>query len=417
VPRFCFVIQPVVAVIGCALDSTLKVSENIWLNAICYALSVVCFGVALFFVMGLTISPANETAANVILKPLKAALIGGLLTSTALTNAYGGNIPSTFDPNLPVVQISEQCVATQIPWLSWLLVQKQNTEFKGVPSLLQMGWPEFLKSPFGDLLSPSLKKSVQDWAVQEKSKLSQWQNYPNWSRNQAFSAAQHMALVDVNKFVNDVYRQRAKGWFPQSVDRSVLQMDSAILKMALLKDMGLGWDSHSEQMFLSVERPFIDKELAPAFPQFKHQDTNFPMNLVVQEQVGWKVLWDTEDDLLDIKLSYPNGFIWLINSNGVYEVDNPLDAPAPDPTWPNKDEIPRNAITAPWDNNWKLIPNHNTQFEGGIMSGKTNPLITTAEGEKWLAQNKNSGIAEVNKYVNRTYLKIADRCRSDINAE
>jgi hypothetical protein len=82
------------------LDNTLTVSENIWLNAICYVLSVVCFGVALFFVIDPTLSPENETAANLIFSAvalmsgisgyriwlwldLKTALIAGLWATTA----------------------------------------------------------------------------------------------------------------------------------------------------------------------------------------------------------------------------------------------------------------------------------------------------------------------------------------------
>jgi len=101
--------------------------------------------------------------------------------------------------------------------------------------------------------------------------------------------------MDINKFVNSL---------------KVSQDATALIKMALLKYMGLGWESDPGKMYYTIENNSGKSG----------GEQNIQQHIIVQDQERWNLLLDTSDDPFTFHTYYPNNLLYFINGTGIYSV-------------------------------------------------------------------------------------------------
>jgi hypothetical protein len=251
-----------------------------------------------------------------LFKALKNALIGALLATSMLSNAYA-QTPGTFDPNQPI-HISEQSPPTPAvqtspaPKIGSYTLQRESEDSEIFPltTTLSASWKDAqatINSMINDLRRGRLD---HDWLMQE------FQNLHRYPAKQAEVAT----IVAVNRHVNNERLKRTEGKIFSADDYK-----AAIQKIAELEVLGL----RPENVYLM-----------PVFIQYQ----NVPVVAVKLSDVSWHFLAGSanepdENTFFNLKEVEASGtIIGLIGNGEFYTTPHYVrKQPTPTPTPPNVD--------------------------------------------------------------------------------
>jgi hypothetical protein len=177
-----------------------------------------------------------------------------------------------------------------------------------------------------DLLEIIPDKNFQRWADQEKAKVHEV------LQSQGMKAAQKTAIKDIN----------------EATLMSAWPIKSAVVKIAFLKYMSLGWESAPKTTYFTVEASGPRRGDPGSVRNLG--DVSIDTNVIVQTQDGWKFLQD-RTRFSDLEVSKYDGtfvtgnstFVYLINSTGIHEPEEYwVHKPEPSPPEPVKPSLPNN---------------------------------------------------------------------------